>query len=91
MLEEMKIVFDPYEALEGAHAAVLVTEWEEIKTLDLRTRRHAHGGAQVLVDGRNAFEPDSAWEAGLSYTGFGRKTKASGALPGAPELLAPVA
>jgi len=32
------VVFDPYEALEGAHAAVLVTEWEDLKVLDPRRR-----------------------------------------------------
>ncbi len=29
-------VFDPYEALKGAHATVVVTEWEEIRSLDLK-------------------------------------------------------
>jgi len=32
----LKAVFDPYDALEGAHAAILVTEWEEFRDLDLR-------------------------------------------------------
>src|ERR671913_493733 len=31
----VKVVFDPYEALEGAHAAVVVTEWEVFRELDL--------------------------------------------------------
>jgi UDPglucose 6-dehydrogenase len=89
LLEEMKIVFDPYEALEGAHAAVLVTEWEEIKTLDLRHAATLMEEPRVLVDGRNVFEPDSAWEAGLSYTGFGRKTRKPRApVSGASERLA---
>jgi UDPglucose 6-dehydrogenase len=72
LLEEMKIVFDPYEALEGAHATVLVTEWEEIRSLDLRHAATLMKEPRVLVDGRNAFEPDSACEAGLTYRSFGR-------------------
>jgi UDPglucose 6-dehydrogenase len=89
-LEEMKIVFDPYEALEGAHAAVLVTEWEEIRNLDLRHAATLMEEPRVLVDGRNAFEPDSAWEAGLSYTGFGRGTRKPRApVSGAAVRLAP--
>ena len=31
----LKVVFDPYEALRGAHTAVGVTEWEEVRTLEL--------------------------------------------------------
>jgi UDPglucose 6-dehydrogenase len=80
LLEGMKIVFDPYEALEGAHGAVLVTEWEEIRNLDLRHAATLMEEPRVLVDGRNAFEPDSAWEAGLSYTGFGRGARMPRAL-----------
>lgn len=30
-LPSLKVVFDPYEALEGAHAAVILTEWEEVR------------------------------------------------------------
>jgi UDPglucose 6-dehydrogenase len=90
LLEGMKIVFDPYEALEGAHAAVLVTEWEEIRNLDLRHAATLMEEPRVLVDGRNAFEPDAAWEAGLSYTGFGRGARKPRALvSGAATRMAP--
>ncbi len=34
-LPNFKVAFDPYEALTGAHAAVVLTEWEEIRDLDL--------------------------------------------------------
>src|SRR3712207_1315606 len=36
LVPEMKVVFDPYEALKSTHAAVLVTEWEEFRSLDLK-------------------------------------------------------
>jgi UDPglucose 6-dehydrogenase len=75
LLEEVKIVFDPYEALRGAYAAVLVTEWEEIRNLDLPHAAALMEEPRVLVDGRNAFEPDSACEAGFSHRSFGRGTK----------------
>jgi UDPglucose 6-dehydrogenase len=68
----MKVVFDPYEALRGAHAAVVVTEWEEIRTLDLSRAAALMEEPKVLVDGRNVLEPVAALEAGLSYRGFGR-------------------
>jgi UDPglucose 6-dehydrogenase len=89
LLEEMKIVFDPYEALEGAHAAVLVTDWEEIRNLDLRHAAALMAEPRVLVDGRNTFEPDSACEAGLTYRSFGRGNgKPRAPVTSAAELMA---
>jgi UDPglucose 6-dehydrogenase len=68
----MKVVFDPYEALRGAHAAVIVTEWEEFRELDLERAAALMEEPKVLVDGRNVVEPEAALEAGLLYRGFGR-------------------
>jgi len=67
----MKVVFDPFEALEGAHAAVLVAEWEEFRALDLKKAAALMEEPKVLVDGRNALDPTLALEAGLTYRGFG--------------------
>ncbi len=69
---DLRVVFDPYEALEGAHAAVVVTEWEEVRDLDLRRAASLMQEPKLLVDGRNAFDPATAREAGLIYRGFGR-------------------
>jgi UDPglucose 6-dehydrogenase len=68
----LKVVFDPYEALSGAHAAVLVTEWEELRELDWVRAASLMVPPRVLVDGRNALAPAAAVEAGLAYRGFGR-------------------
>ncbi len=68
----MKVVFDPYEALREAHAAVIVTEWEEFRELDLERAAALMEEPKVLVDGRNVVEPEAALEAGLLYRGFGR-------------------
>lgn len=68
----LKVAFDPYEALLGAHAAVVVTEWEEIKALDLERAASLMERPRLLVDGRNALDPAVAREAGLLYRGFGR-------------------
>jgi UDPglucose 6-dehydrogenase len=72
LLPELKVVFDPYEAFRGAHAAVVVTEWEEIRTLELKKVANLMEDPKVLVDGRNVLEPTDALEAGLLYRGFGR-------------------
>jgi UDPglucose 6-dehydrogenase len=71
-LAELKVVFDPYEALRGSHAAVVVTEWEEVRTLDLRRAADLMEAPRVMVDGRNALDPETAFEAGLLYRAFGR-------------------
>ena len=72
LVPEMKVVFDPYEALEGAHAAVVVTEWDELRGLDLEYAASLMSKPSLLVDGRNALDPASARAAGLRYRGFGR-------------------
>ena len=69
---------DPLEALEGADAAALVTEWPAFRALDWpavagRMRR------PIVVDGRNALDPEAMVAAGLHYAGFGRGF--SGAAP----------
>lgn len=71
-LPGLEVAFDPYEALEGAHAAVVVTEWEEIKGLDPTRAASSMREPGLLVDGRNALDPTSCREAGLLYASFGR-------------------
>jgi UDPglucose 6-dehydrogenase len=71
-LPGLKVVFDPYEALSGAHAAVVVTEWEEVRTLDLERAADLMEEPKILVDGRNALDSALALEVGLLYRGFGR-------------------
>jgi UDPglucose 6-dehydrogenase len=71
-LPSLMVVFDPYEALSGAHACVVNTEWEEIRSLDLRRASALMEEPKTFVDGRNVFEPTAVMEAGLSYRGFGR-------------------
>ena len=72
LVAELKVVFDPYEALRGAHAAVVVTEWEEIRALDLKRAASLMEKPAVIVDGRNALDPRGARDAGIRYRGFGR-------------------
>src|SRR3954466_12526648 len=59
------------EAVEGADAVVLVTEWPEFAELDLSTLAGSMRG-ELLVDGRNLFDPAAVRAAGLVYEGIGR-------------------
>lgn len=71
-MPDLKVAFDLYEALEGVHAAVLVTEWEEIRNLDLEQAAARMSSPKLIVDGRNVLDPATASDAGLLYRGFGR-------------------
>jgi hypothetical protein len=55
----------------GADAVVLVTEWDEFKQIDLAKVAAAMAG-DVLIDGRNALDPEAVRAAGLVYEGIGR-------------------
>jgi UDPglucose 6-dehydrogenase len=68
----VRVVFDPYDALEGAHAAVVVTEWEEVRVLDPNRAAALMRDPKLIVDGRNALDASAFREAGLLYRGFGR-------------------
>ena len=72
LLHSLEVVFDPYEALSRAHAAVLVTEWDEFRELDLERAASLMKKPPLLVDGRNALDPRDVNAAGIRYRGFGR-------------------
>jgi UDPglucose 6-dehydrogenase len=61
----------PYEAMQGADCAVIMTEWEEIRSLDLdrAVRALAH---PIVVDGRNLFDPAEMKRRGFDYRSIGR-------------------
>jgi UDPglucose 6-dehydrogenase len=59
------------EAAEKADIAVVVTEWNEFRALDLDTLKERMRG-DVLVDLRNIYLPAQAHAAGFSYTSIGR-------------------
>jgi UDPglucose 6-dehydrogenase len=59
------------EAVDGADAVVLVTEWPEFAELDLAEVARRMRGT-LLVDGRNFLDVEAARAAGLTYEGVGR-------------------
>jgi UDPglucose 6-dehydrogenase len=63
------------EAIAGADAVVLVTEWPEFGELDFGEVAASMRGT-LVVDGRNFFDPDAVEAAGLSYEGVGRAARA---------------
>jgi UDPglucose 6-dehydrogenase len=72
MLTSVEMADSAMAALEGADAAVLVTEWSEFRDLDwsavAATMAHP-----LLVDGRNYLDPARLIDAGFEYEGIGRQ------------------
>jgi UDPglucose 6-dehydrogenase len=61
-------------ALEGADAAVLVTEWPEFRELDWHEAA-SRMARPLLVDGRNFLDPQAIVGAGFEYEGIGRRVQ----------------
>jgi UDPglucose 6-dehydrogenase len=61
----------PYEAAEGADVAVLVTEWNEFRALDL-ARLKSVMNSPVLVDLRNVYRAREVEAHGFAYSGVGK-------------------
>jgi UDPglucose 6-dehydrogenase len=62
---------DAYQAIDGADALVLVTEWNEFRALDLG-RVKALLRTPVVIDLRNIYRPQDMAAAGLVYHSIGR-------------------
>ncbi|MBA2460931.1 MAG: UDP-glucose/GDP-mannose dehydrogenase family protein [Actinobacteria bacterium] len=70
-LPQATICADPLDALDGADAAVLVTEWAQLAQLDW-TEAAGRMRNPLLVDGRNMLDPEAMRAAGFVYDGIGR-------------------
>ncbi|GAB2174746.1 UDP-glucose dehydrogenase family protein [Dongia sp. agr-C8] len=62
---------DPYEAIDGADALVILTEWNSYRSLDL-DRVKALLKAPVFIDLRNIYRPAEMQAAGFRYSSLGR-------------------
>ena len=79
----LQVAEDPYDALVGSDAAILVTEWREFLELDWS----AIAGVmrrRVVIDGRNQLAGARLAEAGFTYTSFGRGTVDPSSLEATP-------
>ena len=68
---EIDFAKGPYQAAEGADVAVLVTEWNEFRALDLK-RLKSVMKSPILVDLRNVYRPHEVEAQGFTYTGVGK-------------------
>lgn len=68
---QVEITPSAQQALQGADALVLMTEWDEFRSLKLEEARRLMR-TPIIVDGRNLFDPSAVRKAGFRYSGFGR-------------------
>ncbi len=69
--DRVRYVERRYDALQGADALVVLTEWEEYRVLDFERARGLMKRA-VIVDARNLYDPARARERGFAYASIGR-------------------
>jgi UDPglucose 6-dehydrogenase len=62
---------DEYDAIDGADALVIVTEWNQFRALDMEKVKELLN-APKIADLRNIYEPDDMRELGFEYVGVGR-------------------
>jgi UDPglucose 6-dehydrogenase len=68
---EIEFAKGPYQAADGADVAVLVTEWNEFRALDLK-RLKSVMKSPILVDLRNVYRPHEVEAHGITYDSVGK-------------------
>ena len=71
IMPEVRMAGSAYEALDGADAVAIVTEWDAFRALDFARMKQALK-APVVVDLRNIYEPADMRSRGFAYTSVGR-------------------
>jgi len=71
ILSEITYCDGPYAAATGAHALVIVTEWEQFRALDLARLKRVMANP-VIVDLKNVYQPEDVIKAGFVYESVGR-------------------
>ncbi|WP_207495281.1 nucleotide sugar dehydrogenase [Aridibaculum aurantiacum] len=71
--EKVQFSQGQYEALEGADALIVATEWAEFRTPDFE-KMETRLKSKVVFDGRNVFDLEKMEELGYYYKSIGRRT-----------------
>ncbi|MFP4061552.1 MAG: UDP-glucose dehydrogenase family protein [Halochromatium sp.] len=69
---DLELVENRMDAVEGADALVIVTEWSEFRSPNFADIK-AQLSTPVIFDGRNLFDPNQVTAAGLTYVSIGRE------------------
>ena len=63
---------DPYEALYGAHAVAIITEWDEFKTYDWQKIYDGMNKPAFIFDGRNIMDKNKLEKIGFQVKFIGK-------------------
>ena len=69
-ISDLVMCQNPYDVAHDADALLLVTEWNEFKSLDFKQVKDSMKG-EVILDGRNIWDPEDMREMGFNYYGIG--------------------
>jgi UDPglucose 6-dehydrogenase len=71
ILDDVEYCKDPYDVARGSDALILITEWDEFRSLGL-PRIKGLLKQPIVIDGRNVYEPEKMKQLGFVYQGVGR-------------------
>lgn len=72
VLEDVVYCNNPYDVAKDSDALLIVTEWNEFRELDLK-RIKPLMKHQLIIDGRNIYNPEELKKEGFTYISIGRK------------------
>ena len=71
LLDGIAYTNNAYEAVDGADAMVILTEWDQFRALDLERIKESLN-SDIVVDLRNIYSPEDMAKRGFEYTSIGR-------------------
>ncbi|MEM1146806.1 MAG: UDP-glucose/GDP-mannose dehydrogenase family protein [Pseudomonadota bacterium] len=71
LLDGLEYASNAYDAIDGADAMVILTEWDQFRALDLDRVKSALN-SNIVIDLRNIYSPDDMEKRGFAYTSIGR-------------------
>jgi len=71
LLDNVTMADGPYDAIAGADAVVIITEWDQFRALDMMRVKDIMAGS-ILIDLRNIYQPKDMSALGFEYTSVGR-------------------
>jgi UDPglucose 6-dehydrogenase len=88
LMKGVEIFDSVLDAVHGADAAIIVTEWDDLRELPSEEVREAMR-TPLIVDGRNLLDPELVRDAGFAYEGIGRPSSPFSGLPETAEPAEP--
>src|SRR5690606_15859312 len=70
--DAVEYVEDPYEAVKGAHAVAILTEWKQYKTLDYKRILESMQSPAFIFDGRNILDHKALFDLGFNVFAIGK-------------------